>query len=44
MGNQLESNLDVEWVELIGEALELGLTPDEITCFLKEKKTVSSSK
>ncbi|WP_318505819.1 anti-repressor SinI family protein [Bacillus sp. T3] len=33
----VNGELDVEWVQLIMEALEMGIEKDEIRTFLKEK-------
>jgi DNA-binding transcriptional MerR regulator len=41
-GKNLKANeeLDYEWVQLIKEALELGIDKEEIRKFLKEKNLV----
>lgn len=36
--SKINDELDVEWVQLILEALELGIDKDEIRLFLKGKK------
>ncbi|MBT2757990.1 anti-repressor SinI family protein [Mesobacillus foraminis] len=36
MDNEKETKLDIEWIKLIKEALDIGLTPNQIREFLKK--------
>lgn len=38
LSNQINHNEDVEWIELIKEAKEMGITKEEVLTFLAEVK------
>ena len=38
LSNQINHNEDVEWIELIKEAKEMGITKEEVLTFLTEVK------
>ncbi|MBU9712104.1 anti-repressor SinI family protein [Evansella tamaricis] len=43
MVKEVDSQLDVEWVELIKEALQMGMSEEEIRIFLKRKQAAATS-